>query len=64
MINSEMNDPFIDNKIIINSEIKENNKTKNVKKYIIQEFVLCLIYYVLVQDIKLRFDFDNGSNNI
>jgi hypothetical protein len=35
MINSEMNDPFIDNKIIINSEIKENNKTKNVKKYII-----------------------------
>ena len=63
-----MNDPFIDNKIIIDSEIKENNKTKKCKK--ICSIGICIMSNILSFGlgyyIKLRFDIDNdnGSSNI
>jgi len=64
MRKSEMNDPFIDNKIFIDSEIKDINKTKKYKK------ICCIGIYIMSNIlsfglgyyIKLIVDFDNGSN--
>jgi len=58
-----MNDPFIDNKIFIDSEIKESKKYKNICC-----IGICIMSNILSFGlgyyIKLRFDFDNGSSNI